>query len=319
MKNDVLLGSKWFKYDKDGNLNVVRVISHANRETVSVIDLKQKLEDVQLKHRRKISIDVLEDAYTLLNPDAYVSFNIVDIGNEEKSIKDVIVSIHRLKDLQKLNNVPYAVCRQNVINTYSTVIMKHSTDWEVGMTMSIETIPEGIDYNIMTACNKCDKVITVAGYLDDNLEDLLMCIKLKDLSEYDRVLVDLYHDHINSIPKEFREEACKVPIHKGYCRYLKQLLEYTDFMYDYERAFGVANIKDVKFSSDHIIEGDPINGFLVDSETLNKIQKAYGFKFINPIFMLFDKDINIDELENEVALIKDATGHVYLCNYIKQK
>ena len=60
-------------------------------------------------------------------------------------------------------------------------------------------------------------------------------------------------------------------------------------------------------------------GVVVTDALGNIIQKAYGFKFINPVFMLFDKDINIDELDNEVALIKDATGHTYLCNYIKQK
>lgn len=172
---DVLLGSKWYRYDKDGNLVVVRVVRHNSDTNVSIIKLKQKIDEVQSLEKRKIDVHDLEDAYTLLNPDGYVTFNIVTIGNKEdgKPVQDVVVTLHRLKDLNTGNKVPYAVCRQNVINTYSTVIMKHSTDWEVGMTMSVETIPEGIDYNIMTACNSCDKVIAVAAYLDDNLEDII--------------------------------------------------------------------------------------------------------------------------------------------------
>lgn len=318
---NVLLGSKWYRYDKDGNLVVVRVVRHNSDTNVSVIRLKQKLDEIQSLEKRKIDIRDLEDAYTMLNPDGYVTFNIVTIGNKEdgKPVQDVVVTLHRLKDLNTGNKVPYAVCRQNVINTYSTVIMKHSTDWEVGMTMSVETIPEGIDYNIMTACNSCDKVIAVAAYLDDNLEDILGLVKPKDLHEYDFVLNELYKDHINNIPKLFREEACKPPIHKGYCRYLAQLLDYTDFMYDFERAFGVAKINDIEINNDCIEHGDLINGFIMKKPQLEIIEKAYGFKFINPIFMLFDKDINIDELSDEVALVKDCKNKIFLCNYIKQK
>lgn len=318
---NVLLGSKWYRYDKDGNLVVVRVVRHNSDTNVSVIRLKQKLDEIQSLEKRKIDIRDLEDAYTMLNPDGYVTFNIVTIGNKEdgKPVQDVVVTLHRLKDLNTGNKVPYAVCRQNVINTYSTVIMKHSTDWEVGMTMSVETIPEGIDYNIMTACNTCDKVIAVAAYLDDNLEDILGLVKPKDLHEYDFVLNELYKDHINNIPKLFREEACKAPIHKGYCRYLAQLLDYTDFMYDFERAFGIAKINDIEINDEYIEQGDLINGFIMKKSQLEIIEKAYGFKFINPIFMLFDKDINIDELSDEIALVKDCRNKIFLCNYIKQK
>ena len=318
---NVLLGSKWYRYDKDGNLVVVRVVRHNSDTNVSVIRLKQKLDEIQSLEKRKIDIRDLEDEYTMLNPDGYVTFNIVTIGNKEdgKPVQDVVVTLHRLKDLNTGNKVPYAVCRQNVINTYSTVIMKHSTDWEVGMTMSVETIPEGIDYNIMTACNTCDKVIAVAAYLDDNLEDILGLVKPKDLHEYDFVLNELYKDHINNIPKLFREEACKAPIHKGYCRYLAQLLDYTDFMYDFERAFGIAKINDIEINDECIEQGDLINGFIMKKPQLEIIEKAYGFKFINPIFMLFDKDINIDELSDEVALVKDCRNKIFLCNYIKQK
>ena len=318
---NVLLGSKWYRYDKDGNLVVVRVVRHNSDTNVSVIRLKQKLDEIQSLEKRKIDIRDLEDAYTMLNPDGYVTFNIVTIGNKEdgKSVQDVVVTLHRLKDLNTGNKVPYAVCRQNVINTYSTVIMKHSTDWEVGMTMSVETIPEGIDYNIMTACNTCDKVIAVAAYLDDNLEDILGLVKPKDLHEYDFVLNELYKDHINNIPKLFREEACKAPIHKGYCRYLAQLLDYTDFMYDFERAFGIAKINDIEINDECIEQGDLINGFIMKKPQLEIIEKAYGFKFINPIFMLFDKDIDIDELSDEIALVKDCRNKIFLCNYIKQK
>lgn len=318
---NVLLGSKWYRYDKDGNLVVVRVVRHNSDTNVSVIRLKQKLDEIQSLEKRKIDIRDLEDAYTMLNPDGYVTFNIVTIGNKEdgKPVQDVVVTLHRLKDLNTGNKVPYAVCRQNVINTYSTVIMKHSTDWEVGMTMSVETIPEGIDYNIMTACNTCDKVIAVAAYLDDNLEDILGLVKPKDLHEYDFVLNELYKDHINNIPKLFREEACKAPIHKGYCRYLAQLLDYTDFMYDFERAFGIAKINDIEINDECIEQGDLINGFIMKKPQLEIIEKAYGFKFINPIFMLFDKDIDIDELSDEVALVKDCRNKIFLCNYIKQK
>ena len=318
---NVLLGSKWYRYDKDGNLVVVRVVRHNSDTNVSVIRLKQKLDEIQSLEKRKIDIRDLEDAYTMLNPDGYVTFNIVTIGNKEdgKPVQDVVITLHRLKDLNTGNKVPYAVCRQNVINTYSTVIMKHSTDWEVGMTMSVETIPEGIDYNIMTACNTCDKVIAVAAYLDDNLEDILGLVKPKDLHEYDFVLNELYKDHINNIPKLFREEACKAPIHKGYCRYLAQLLDYTDFMYDFERAFGIAKINDIEINDECIEQGDLINGFIMKKPQLEIIEKAYGFKFINPIFMLFDKDINIDELSDEIALVKDCRNKIFLCNYIKQK
>ena len=116
---NVLLGSKWYRYDKDGNLVVVRVVRHNSDTNVSVIRLKQKLDEIQSLEKRKIDIRDLEDAYTMLNPDGYVTFNIVTIGNKEdgKPVQDVVVTLHRLKDLNTGNKVPYAVCRQNANDT----------------------------------------------------------------------------------------------------------------------------------------------------------------------------------------------------------
>ena len=305
-----IVGCKFYRYDEDENLDLLRVVGVQNIDTIKIRHNDGKEE--------KVNPAKILDNYRMLNSDGIITFSLVtvDAGNGQ-NIDDVIVCIHRKTDLDNGQAVPYAVCRQNVINTYSTVIMKHSTDWEVGMTMSVETIPEGIDYNIMTACNTCDKVIAVAAYLDDNLEDILGLVKPKDLHEYDFVLNELYKDHINNIPKLFREEACKAPIHKGYCRYLAQLLDYTDFMYDLERAFGIAKINDIEINDECIEQGDLINGFIMKKPQLEIIEKAYGFKFINPIFMLFDKDIDIDELSDEIALVKDCRNKIFLCNYIK--
>lgn len=312
MLSKVILGSRYFKYDSRNELRVIKIVSYANIETANAILLR----GTSAVKRFKIPIAKLEEDYTLLNPDAYVSFNIVSL---QDNIEDVIVTINRLSDIAKGNNKPYAVTRQNIINIHSTYIKAYENDHEIGMTLSIESCPEGFDFNIMTACNEIKKNITIAGYCDDNLEDILMCIKSKYIKDFNNILYTLYTDHINSIPKEYRMEAMKSGrIHRGYCQTLKELLEYHEFMYDYERAFSIIKIPELDLINMKM-SGDSINGFIVNSEALDIIEKTYSTKIYNPVFIKFDKDINLSLIKRDKLLIKDKHNTVYIVMYTSEE
>lgn len=312
MLSKVILGSRYFKYDSKNELRVIKVVGYSNIETANVILIK----GTSAVKRFKIPIDKLEEDYTLLNPDAYISFNIVGL---QDNIEDIIVTINRLSDIAKGNNSPYAVTRQNIVNVHSTYIKAYENDHEIGMTLSIESCPEGFDFNIMTACNEIKKNITIAGYCDDNLEDILMCIKSKYIKDFNNVLYTLYTDHINSVPKEYRLEAMKSGrIHRGYCQTLKELLEYHEFMYDYERAFSIVKIPELNLTTMRI-SGDSINGFLINSTALDIIEKTYSKKILNPLVIRFDKDINLSLIKRNKLLIKDINNKVYIVMYTSEE
>lgn len=302
-----IIGCRYFVADNDEQGNVVlnklyKVIGIQNEKVLKVHDL---LNDTIIK----IDKQTLEEECVLLEPDAYVLFTIVNLQN---NIEDVIVSMFRVKDMAQANTVPYCVCRQNITNLYGAMIRTQDLSspfpLEVGMCMSIETIPDGVDYNIMTACDGIKHMTMVAAYLDDKLDDMLSCVKVK---KYDAVLETLFQDHIKHVLID-RDIASKQPIHMGYCRTLKSLLEYTSFMYDFRRAFGVAEV-DVDLS-----KGVTEDGRLLP-EAKEIIQKSYNKYILNELVIKFDKDIDLDSIQQTKIMICDKNENIYIITYTEGK
>lgn len=316
----ILLGSRFFNY-LNGELSVVKIIGFKNESLARIRVLKKNGKDVVQKTTYNIPIEALEEDYTLLNPDCYISFIIANVNvgpdDDKRTIQDVIVSMHRIDDINGRNTTPYCVCRQNIRNLFSDTIKRHDMDFEVGMTMSIETVPEGIDYNIMTACDGVAKALQVVGYNDDNLEDILQCIKPKDMREFDRTLSILKEEYTNNIPEAYRKEALCSECYRGYCRTLKLLLTHTDFMYDYERGFYITKFPQLDMSKSFKGNGDICNSevFLATADQIDIIRAAYNIDIYNPCFIKYDKDVELSQIRRNKLLIKDMNNDVYICIY----
>lgn len=314
-KNNITIGTRFFKYDSNNDLKEIRVVKHVNENLLQCRCTKGEM----FEGNRKFLIADLEENYTMLNPDAYVSFHIVEFNSDKtgKAVSDVIVSVHRMRDIRKSINIPYCVCRQNVINTYSEVLMKYEHGYNVGMCMSIDTIPEGVDYKVMTACDRIVESCTIATYIDDNLEDMLGLLFWKFRDRINNILEELFLWHVNSLPESMRSIPMSYQSHAGYCRTLKLLLEENMFMFDYERGFDIVSFNGIDMSNPDMFVCTDGEYTIKSRDVLNKLQYTYSCEIFHPVFIKFDKDVVLKEIHRDYKLIKDKNKNLYVMIYEK--
>ena len=293
-----MLGARLFKYNED-TLEVYKVISYINESEVRVKNINTN-EMKRLKYS-----DIEKEGFNILNPDGYITFNIVDIGNDKQ---DIIVSMHRARDMEE-GYKPYCVARQAVINIYNEIIKGVDNFTNVGMTMSIDTVPEGVDFNIMLACESVKLFTSIAYYIDDKLDDILECITSRNMKKYDQVLEDLFMDNYNKLTDYIKavDKVLEKDIYYGFCRNLRTFLNYHEFMYDVRHGFGVAYIdKHFTISEDMYVPSQEVIGWL---------EESYGFKIYNPIIYKFSKDINLSQINKNYILCMFKDENLYICTY----
>lgn len=284
----IQLGSKYYN---DNNL--YRVLSFVNSNTVRVLDLVSK-EVI------KIDTTTLKKEYTLLLPDAVLSFNIAQLPN---NVEDVIIFMNRFADLNDGNQLPYCVCRQNIRDLHANIIKNDFLHQEfVGCSVSIDSIPPEVDYNIMLACDGLNYYTIVYTYVDDSLEDILSCIPRKD--KYDRVLDDLFRSYAKFKHLPIGPESDGI---YGYCSTLRKLLVDNNFMYDFRTGLGVWGIDTEMIVSDNRI----------DPKLKESIEIMVRHRINNEICIPYHKDTDIDAIQRSYILVADSTDELYLIVYDK--
>lgn len=289
------LGAKLYQF-KDGNLEVIRIVSFVNTENARIMSKDGST--------RKIGYEELFDNYNMLEPDGFVIFSIVNITDD---IQDVIVS-HHVNDGQ-INDEPYAICRQNIVDYHASLL--NANNLNVGCCMSRKTTPEGVDFMAMRACRDLSMFTYISIYKDDKLEDILQCVS--KLNKYDNVLQNLYDSNTSRLPNEYlKQEASKLDSCGGYCKTVKLLLENNDFMYDFRQSFGIEELVDTDIEAESTL----MEGLYVPTgELAEKIQKLFGF-YIGAAWMIsYDRDVNLSEVHKDYKLISDTHGNIYIIFY----
>ena len=285
----VQLGSKYYNDD-----HLYRVLAFKNSETARVLDLVTK-------EVLRIPIEELKKDYTLLLPDAAISFCIVGLAD---NLEDVIVTMNRFSDLNEGVQIPYCVCRQNVRDLHANIVktdfLKHNF---VGCSISIDTCPPEVDYNIMLACNSINFSTILYTYCDDSLEDMLMCIP--HIDKYDRVLDDLYRSYakVKHLPVSKESDG----IH-GYCSTLRKLLVDNNFMYDFRAGLGIWSIN-TTMKVDNANKIEPV--------FKESIEIMVSHRMMNEICVKYHKDVDLDLIKRSYVLIADANDDIYLIVYDK--
>ena len=168
--NNLLLGTKYYRYDENDNIEVVRICRIYNENEIQIY------KDNDKNNKLRIDIDEFLKNYIKLNPRAVVNFCIAKVGND---LDDVIVTMHKWSDLTTNEPTPYCACRQNITDIFANQL-RLSEKMYVGCSMSLSTCPPDVDYRIMIACNGIQKCINICAYMDDTLDDLLGMIQTKD-------------------------------------------------------------------------------------------------------------------------------------------
>ena len=291
-----LLGRRFFKHTEDDNLIVYKVISFASYDKARVIDINNPDKTFKIPYE-----ELLKD-YNMLLPDGNIVFNIVGLND---NIEDVIVAMFKNN-----TNIPYCVARQNIINIYNDFIKKYDNLTSVGMCMSLDTIPDGIDYRIMLSCNEALFQTSVAYYMDDTLNDILRCIKKKDM--YDTVLNNLYIDNCKKLNPLLREtdKVDQLESYGGYNRTLESFLKMTDFMSDVRKGFDIKEIKG-------IINVDENGVYTLSKSLLDYLEYELGYKLKDPVISVYNKYIDTKLISRDYIIICDESEKMYIIVYDK--
>ena len=148
--NKTYVGKRFYKYI-DGELYILKVLvdKDPNSFKCSVNGTNERI---------RISKQELDDDFLTLRPDGILYFNIATVGE----LEDVILMLYRAKDIDASETIPYAICRQNITDLLANTIIK--PDYKnliTGLAISKESLPEGMNMNMVLACDGIKKVVPI--------------------------------------------------------------------------------------------------------------------------------------------------------------
>lgn len=281
----IYLGDKFYTYDAQEDKFDVYRVTRIKNENSFVLQHQEKKQTI------KASKDFIKDNYTKLKPDGYISFAIVDL---QDGIKDTIISLYRMKDLENGEEVPYAACRQNIYDLFTNQIKERNKTY-IGVSISKDTVPEGTPYEIVLSCNGISYNNMVSVYIDDTLDTVLSMVKEE---KYDLVL------------KTLKNNMTDNTIH-GNCETLRQLLIENNFMYDFYNAF---NIVKIPFDIEVIEETYELIPY--QREILEDCLKVEMFK---TYVLEYDREIDLKKIQRDYVLISDINDKLFVVAYDKGK
>lgn len=285
----VNIGEKYYYYTTDKNnndiLNIVKITKVRKNEVHGILNDKTKVI-VKLPELK---------TYTLLKPDGYITLSIVELGDKNE---DVIITLSRSKD-GGMTSEPFAICRQAVADVFANQIIREDLTFLIGTSVNKDNCPTNVDFKMLLACDKLKYYKIIACYLDDKLNDVM---SLNPSSKFDETLNSLY----NKAPKIIKQMDISLPVH-GFCKSLKELLEYNNFELDYLAAFGIH-----KFNE--IIDYD-IDTLQISDKQKPMIEEIVGKYMFNAYVIKYDKTINLNLIKRSHVLISDKKGDIYIIAY----
>lgn len=283
MKRNILVGTRYF----DSSKKVYKVVKVKNKDTFSLTTMDGK--DRFTKTREELDND-----YTMLTPNGYMIVSVVENNINDKKQKDVVVALYRYKqsEREKNGNLPYCICRQNVVN----IFYEYSNAYNIrhcGMSVSVETCPTNVDYSLMIACDNVYNNIAIAIYMDDDFRDVM---KLFKHNVYDTVLKAGVKANTNRV--------------SGYVGTLDELLEQEEFSKDFYKAF---NITEVDFSLDYNEEN-----LLLDRKQTLYFEEFFKIKMFDAFVVKYDYSIRLKDIKkNYVLVYSKSDKQLYIIIYTK--
>lgn len=303
MKGLIIKGTKYFKYDEEfDELDIIRIRNSKCDNAIKAFSETQN---------KKITItkDTLINDYTKLNPDGFIYFNIAKI----RDLEDVLITVFTREDIEKGDERPYSVCRQNITDFFANSI---SPDMQYcGMNVTRDTLPVDVKMESILMCDTIESYEALAFYITDNLDTILSFVKTK---EYDNILYTLLLDHVKYKFKDLGKKYYMDLIRNrntidGYCKGIKDLLIFNNFMYDLRTAFNIYSL-DIDLSMDNEY------GFLstVNRQVIERILCKNIVSGSNgSLIIRYNKDIDIDEIKRDYILVSDLNENLYIVAYKK--
>lgn len=283
------IGAYFFKYEKD-ELILLRLYKVKDENTFLLKD-KQKNKVVLTKEQ-------LEE-FTMIEPDGLI---IHVLASDPQHGVDTLCMLYKIEDID--NNVmePYAICRQNVIDPFETILNNDSSKIYVGVSMSRDTAPADFDFkSLCTAAGVRDQKINFV-YKDDSFEDIMSFVH-----------ESLYNKALNIIKSHMSKDDRSTYI--GFESTYRQLLIDNDFMYDFRRAF---NIVRLNLTIDTSIDSWTEDGiYKISDKEIKTVEGLTKHQVIAPILIKYDKSVDIDSIKRDYLFFEDLNKELYIISYEK--
>ena len=285
MKNyNSLIGCKYYIYDEDtSKVQVIRIHKVKNtNKIIAKVEIDQG-EVCKLPKMINLTKKDIEDNYTKLVPDGIAVFNTA----KYQGLDDVIVTVFKTdKNGYINNNMPYCICRQLIRDFFDFMIKGNWSLCTFGMSISTDTIPEGMNFNSAFAIDQVIDTKIVSIYFDDNFMNI---IKFINTINYDDALKRTYNRFIN-------------PDELGVVNNLRDLLYFNNFQDDLDRAFGVTHVHTV-FTEENFTGNKLTYGQVeIIGDEINKNID------VDHILVKYDKTIVLSKIKYAYKLLRDDNG-----------
>lgn len=303
------LGYKFFKELEDGSIELIRLIG------IEEFNDKVTILNIDTNKQYKIPFTSLKD-YTPLKPYGLISFSIVKcFTNPEKTefIKDVIVGLYKLIDLEIGINEPYALCRQSINDFFYNILSTTENHPFVGISVSRDNCPPNIGMENVALCDDVLKYEMINIYIDDTLEDMLMCI---NQPTYDKVLLDLFNAHCDSIVNGIIIQSSNVKQHNGWCKTLHELLTINNFMTDFDM---MCNSTSIDFNlQDYLIplKDEDNEAYKLNDEALEFFNYTFKVNAVDTLVIKYANDVDLADFNHTNYTLLRYNDSLYIVSYL---
>lgn len=253
------------------------------------------------KDNRKVSLTKSQlEEFTMLEPDGLM---VHVLASDPQQGNDTICLLYKMDDINKGDNIPYAVCRQNIIDPFEILLNNDPNKLIVGASISKDTAPEGFDFEIAYAAAGIKYQQINFVYKDDSFEDIMSFVNEEAFDKTLKIITDILDD-----------EDCKIKF-TGYKSTYRELLTENDFMYDFRRAFGIVRFN---FDIDTSIDRWTDDGiYKISKQEIENIEGITKHQVIAPILIKYDKSVDLTEIKRSYIVFEDTNKEIYVISYDK--
>jgi hypothetical protein len=224
----------------------------------------------------KISYEDLEK-YKKIPPVGIMTFFEADIGHGQR---DVIVTLHRICDLNKEIRIPYIGARQTIVNMFSAPLARDIYEVPLGLCFSNMTCPPNVDFSIIMDCKRVISTQVISVYMDDTIEDMINLIT---------------HINFDNIIKAFKKKWDPED-KKNVGKDLYSFLDNNGFMNEFGNAFNIVSL----------------DGELTEGNIIRTLMKKYSCQIEILGIVPYTYEVDLDRVD-------DRTQYVFVRNDIYNK
>lgn len=248
-----------------------------------------------------VTADELADKYVRLTPDAFLNIMITkEPAYEGTDVNDIYFCINRSNDITMGIKEPSLILRQNIYSRFKNINASMMGEIFIGECATIVNSSKE-DLAEMMTFESIVKQYSIALYLDDSEQDILLCIPNKFKKEINSTLCDI-------------KSSMPVDMCKGTAESIEQLWEENDFIGNYKSIFNITQIDFpiVLGKNSYNSEGD----IVLNEKQKQRLQDMLR-RYISDIRVIkYDKDIDISKIVNvQHVVVCDSENQIYLIAY----